>query len=170
MKTKLAIALLILGTALSGIESAIGQTTPPSLAGSWQLTFTPTAPNPTVSGPAFSGLATFTTDGSTIETDSSELSLIMPVATAAMRATPGHGIWQPAPATGHLFIQFISIVANGNGSLYARKTVTITGALDSSGNNFTGGYNYTVIDPRGTSLGMGSGTITGQRIPHPVLP
>jgi hypothetical protein len=87
-----------------------------------------------------------------------------------IRATGGHGIWQPAPAFGNLFIQFISLVVNPNGSLYARKTVTITGALDSAGNNFSGSYGYVLADPNGGVLATGSGAVAGQTIPHPLLP
>ena len=50
--------------------------------------------------------------------------------------TPSHGIWQPAPAIGNLFIQFISLMVNPNASLHARRIVTIIRALDSTGNNF----------------------------------
>ena len=42
----------------------------PSLAGSWQFTLTPGTPTPGISIP---GLATFTADGSVVETDGSEV-------------------------------------------------------------------------------------------------
>jgi hypothetical protein len=104
-----------------------------------------------------------------IETDSSEVAPVAPAVTA-LYATAGHGIWQPAPAFGNLYIQFISLMVNQNGSLYARKTVTMGGALDSTGNNFSGSYSFVLADPNGGVLATGSGTVTGQRIPHPVLP
>ena len=171
MKSKLVIALVTLGAVLSGIEPLAAQSaTPPPLAGSWQLTLTPARPNPPVTAPTIYALATFTSDGSVIETDSSQVAPISPAVTTGIRATGGHGIWQPAPAFGNLFIQFISFVVNQNGSLYARKTVTISGALDSAGNNFSGSYAYVLTDPNGGILATGSGTTAGQRIPHPALP
>src|SRR6476659_5170137 len=118
MKSKLIIALIICGTAFSGVEA---QTTT-SLAGSWQLTLTAAGPTPTPTSSVIHALATFTSDGSVIETDSSEVAPLSPATTVAVHATPGHGIWQPAPAFGNLFIQFISLQVNSNQSLHARKT------------------------------------------------
>src|SRR5450432_2833587 len=170
MKSKLVIALVVFGAVLSGLQPLAAQNpTPPPLAGSWQLTLTPAPRNPPASAPMIQALATFTSDGSVIETDSSEMAPIAPAVTSGIRATGGHGIWQPAPAFGNLYIQFISLVVNQNGSLYARKTVTITGALDSAGNTFSGSYGYVLADPNGGVLATGSGTVTGQRIPHPLL-
>jgi hypothetical protein len=171
MKSKLIIVSVIFGAVLSGLEPLAAQSpTPPPLAGSWQLTLTPAHPNPPGTAPTIYALATFTSDGSTIETDSSEVAPMSPTATTNIRATGGHGIWQPAPAFGNLFIQFINLVVNPNGSLYARRTVTISGALDSAGNNFSGSYSYVLTDPTGGVLATGSGTAAGQRIPHPALP
>jgi hypothetical protein len=170
MKSKFVVALVVFGAVLSVLGALAGQSTT-SLAGSWQFTLTPSGPVPTPNSPPIQALATFTADGSVIETDSSEVALISPsVVATAMRATPGHGIWQPAPAIGNLFIQFISLVVNANQSLYARKTVTISGVLDSAGNNFSGNYGFTLVDPNGHVLTSGSGTVAGQRIPHPLLP
>ena len=171
MKSKLVIALVILGAVLSGLEPLAAQSpTPAPLAGSWQLTLTPSRQNPPATAPTIYALATFTSDGSAIETDSSEVAPISPAVMTGVRATAGHGIWQPAPAFGNLYIQFINLVVNSNGSLYARKTVTIGGALDSTGNNFSGSYSYVLTDPNGGVLATGSGTAAGQRIPHPALP
>ena len=171
MKSKLVIALVTFGAVLSGAGSLAAQTpTPPPLAGSWQFTLTPAHSNPPGTAPTIYALATFTLDGSAIETDSSEVAPVSPAMTTGIRATAGHGIWQPAPAFGNLYIQFINLVVNPNGSLYGRKTVTIGGALDSTGNNFSGSYSYVLTDPNGGVLATGSGTATGQRIPHPLLP
>jgi hypothetical protein len=72
MKSKLVIALVIFGAVLLNMEPLAAQsTTPPPLAGSWQLTLTPTPRNPPVAAPTIHALATFTSDGSVIETDSS---------------------------------------------------------------------------------------------------
>ena len=170
MKLKLVIALFSFGVVLSVIEPLAAQgPTPPPLAGSWQLTLTPARQNPPLTAPTIYALATFTSDGSAIETDSSEVAPVSPAVTT-LHATGAHGIWQPAPAFGNLYIQFISLVVNQSGNLYARKTVTIGGALDASGNNFSGSYSYVLADPNGGVLATGSGTVAGQRIPHPLLP
>ena len=166
MKSKLIVKLAILAAFCFGVHPITAQT--PSLAGSWQLTMNS---NPTATSPTIHALATFTPDGSVIETDSSEFALIGTSVRNATRAgTPGHGIWQPAPAVGNLFIQFVSLVVNPNGTLYGKKTVTITGAMDAGGNNFSGSYSYILADPNGSALGTGSGLVAGQRIPHPLLP
>ena len=171
MKSKLIVVSVIFGAVLSGLEPLAAQSpTPPPLAGSWQFTLTPARSNPPTTAPTIYALATFTSDGSAIEADSSEVAPISPAVTNGFRATAGHGIWQPAPAFGNLYIQFINLVVNSNGSLYARKTVTIGGALDSTGNNFSGSYSYVLTDPSGGVLATGSGTAAGQRIPHPALP
>lgn len=166
MKSKLLFPTIILASVLIAIQPADAQTQ--SLAGSWQLTL---SSGPTVTEPAIHALATFTSDGSVIESDSSQATTISPSARIAGRTgTPGHGIWQPAPAIGNLFVQFISLIVNPNGTLYARKTVTIFGAMDASGDNFSGNYSYILTDPNGGQLGTGTGTVSGQRIPHPLLP
>ena len=153
-----------------GSQLLSAPTTTPSLAGSWQFTLTPSSPTAAAIVPVYS-LATFTTDGSTIETDSNEV--VPPPAAATggtFYGTPGHGIWQPGPAAGNLFIQFISLQLNRSGTLHAKRTVTITGVLDSSGNQFSGNYTYELTDAGGHVTATGSGTVTGQRIPHPLLP
>jgi hypothetical protein len=61
-------------------------------------------------------------------------------------------------------------MVNPNTTLHAKKIVTITGALDSTGNHFSGNYHFELVDPTGHIITMGSGTVTGQRIPHPLLP
>ena len=95
---------------------------------------------------------------------------MMIAAGTAVYGTPGHGIWQPGSAVGNLFIQFISLMVNPNTTLHAKKIVTITAALDSTGNHFSGNYHDELVDPTGHIITMGSGTVTGQRIPHPLLP
>ncbi len=164
---KIVIAFALFAAAFLGTNSRLtAQTT--SLAGSWQLTLSPAS---SVTDPVINALATFTTDGSMIETDTSQVATLGPnVRVGTHPATGGHGIWQPAPVPGNLFIRFISLLVNPNGTLYAQKTVTITGAMDENGNNFTGSYSYTITNPIGGFVGSGSGTVTGQRIPHPLLP
>jgi hypothetical protein len=140
-----------------------------SLAGSWQFTLIPVSPAGFALGP-IEALATFTEDGSVVETDSTEVIRATGLAGNTIYATPGHGIWQPAPAVGNLFIRFTSLLVNHNGTLHARKIATISGALDSTGNNFKGNYGFELVDPTGRTIASGSGTVKGQRIPHPLLP
>ena len=105
-------------------------------------------------------LATFTSDGSTVETDSTEVvPAVASSSTGTTYDTPGHGIWQPGPAAGNLFIQFISLQLNRSGALHAKKTVTITGVLDSTGNQFSGNYNYQVVDSMGRTTATGTGLL-----------
>jgi hypothetical protein len=169
MRGKLVLACVSFGLSLSAISPLAAQATnPSSLAGSWQLTLTPVSP--TASVPMrVPALATFTSDGSVIETDASEV-VPMTVAGTAVYGTPGHGVWQPGPAISNLFIQFISLLVNQNETVHAKKIVTITGSLDSTGNHFRGSYSYELVDPAGVVIVTGSGTVTGQRIPHPLLP
>jgi len=169
MRGKLLFACMSFGLSLSAIQPAAAQAANrPPLAGSWQLTLTPVGP--TASTPAHvATLATFTSDGSVIETDATEVVPMM-VEGTAVYGTPGHGIWQPGSAIGNLFIQFVSMLLNQNETLHAKKTVTITGSLDSTGNHFRGSYSYELVNPAGVVIATGSGTVTGHRIPHPLLP
>jgi hypothetical protein len=169
MRRKLLFACIVFGLSLSAVQPVAAQASNlPSLAGSWQLTLMPVSP--TASVPVrVAALATFTSDGSVIETDASEVVPVM-VEGTAVYGTPGHGIWQPGPAISNLFIQFISLLLNQNETLHAKKIVTITGSLDSTGNRFRGSYSYELVNPAGVVIVTGSGAVTGQRIPHPLLP
>jgi hypothetical protein len=160
---------MFLGLILLAIQPAVAQFPSPSpLVGSWQLTLTPNNPTPPVV--LIPALATFTADGSVVETDGSEVTPAIVSTVHIVYGTPGHGIWQPAPAIGNLFIQFISLLVNPNASLHSKRIVTIIGALDSTGNNFKGTYDSHVVDPTGHTIVMSTGTVTGQKIPHPLLP
>ena len=172
MRGKLLFACMSFGLSLSAVQPVAAQAANlPSLAGSsWQLTLI--AGGPPASSPAVvpvPGLATFTSDGTVVETDATEV-VPIEVEGTAVYGTPGHGIWQPGPAVGNLFIQFISLMVNQNTTLHSKKIVTITGALDSTGNHFSGNYNFELVSPTGHIITTGSGTVTGQRIPHPLLP
>src|SRR5208337_3061546 len=126
------------------IQPLLAQSSPTSssLAGSWEFTLTPT-PGPMANPVAIhiGGLATFTADGSVVETDTTE---VVPVLTGpgkpTVYGTPGHGIWQPSPAIGSWFVRFTSLVANPNGTLYAKRILSMTVMLNASGNQFSGGY------------------------------
>ncbi len=147
-------------------------TTPPSLTGSWQLSFVPVSPTPTtVPAVQIPGLATFTADGSLVETDATEV-IPQPAATnIANSGTPGHGIWQRGPAVTNFFIRFTSLVVNHNGVLQDRRIVTITGSIDGTGNHFTGTYESHLISPTGAAAGGTTmGNFTADRMVHPTLP
>ena len=156
MRGKTLLGSIICG--LTVIAFHLAAATTPSLAGSWQFTLTPTAPQ----AAAIPGLATFTTDGSAIETDGSEL---VPI----RLGTPGHGIWQIANTPSTLYVQYISLIVNPDGSLYARNVTTMFVALNSAGNQFEG--SYTIVQEIGASTTIvSSGTVSGQLIPHVPLP
>ncbi len=139
------------------------QTNNATLTGSWQLAFSPTSAA-VVAVPAvqFGGLATFIAEGTLIETDTSEL---VPAV-----STPGHGIWQPGPAVGNFYIQFVSLMPNKTGGVQSKRMVTITGTLDTTGNVFHGTYSTEIMTPTGQMLSSSAGMVTGQRMVHPLLP
>jgi hypothetical protein len=154
-------SLWILGLMAFTLQSnLVAQTggTLPSLTGSWQFA---EQSNSAAAAAVVSGLATFTSDGSVVETDTAE---------AASHATPGHGVWQPAPAVGTVYVQFMGMLANPNGSLHSRKVVTMFVTPNTAGDQFSGDYSFEVVDPTGRVPSTGSGTVTGQLIPHPLLP
>jgi hypothetical protein len=157
--------MILLAEARLGAQT----TTPPSLAGSWQLTFAPVSPT-AVSTVPVQGLATFTADGSLVETDATEVTPGSTATGGVTNGTPGHGIWQHGPAVGNLFIQFTSLVLNHNGVLQARRLVTITGALDATGNHFSGNYESHLSSPAGHVTGTTMGSFTADRMVHPLLP
>lgn len=139
----------------------------PSLTGSWQITLTPTTP-PIPTAPIL-GLATFTSDGSVIETDTAEVVPGLASTGAATYGTAGHGIWQVSPALTSLYVQFISLVANANGSLDAKNLTTLIVTLNSTGNTFSGTFTNSQAFVTGQTKNT-TGTVTGQLIPHPALP
>jgi hypothetical protein len=143
----------------------------PSLAGSWQFTLTPATPTPGISIP---GLATFTADGSVVETDGSEVAPSPgPSATsAATFGTPGHGIWQLLPARTGFYVQYISIVVNPDGALNSYNTTTMTVSVISATTTtmLSGDYTTVRTDPNGNVIKTISGAVSGQLIPHPKFP
>jgi hypothetical protein len=156
---------------LSAIHPLFAQDPPlPSMAGSWELTFSRGTPTASRVITPIAGLATFTSDGSMVETDATQ---VIPMTTAsgvAVYGTPGHGIWQPGPAIGNLFIRFTTLIVRHNARLYARKIVTLTGALDETGSQFSGNYGSELVASGGRIIATESGTVTGQKMDHPLLP
>jgi|SRR5579863_8616635 len=170
MKRKTILACIFSGLILLASPPVAAQPAPSPLVGSWQLTLTPNTPPPAVPTVPIPALATFTLDGSVVETDGSEVVPAMASAGKVAFGTPGHGIWQPAPAIGNLYIQFISLMVNPNASLHAIRNVTIIGALDPTGTIFNGGYTAQLVAPTGHVITTTTGTVAGQKIPHPALP
>jgi hypothetical protein len=92
MRQRVLLACVSLGIILLAIQPLAAQVTnPPSLAGSWQLTLTPVSPIVPALVP-IQGLATFTSDGSVIETDATEVVPMIGLAGMTTYGTPGHGI------------------------------------------------------------------------------
>ena len=150
--------------ALALASLALAQNTP-TLSGSWQFSLTPNG-----SSTSIAALATFTTDGSAIETDQSNLEpLTFGAGKVAFTSTAGHGIWQPGPAISRLYIQIISLVSKRAGPYAGKRVLTITGGLDSTGNNFSGAYTVQFVENNGQTQ-TATGNIAGQKIPHPLLP
>src|SRR5215471_1564374 len=106
MTRTLLFAGICCGTALLASQPLLAQTqNSTSLAGSWQFTLRPVSPAAFALVP-IEALATFTADGSVVETDSTEIVPTISSAGNMIYGTPAHGIWQPAPAVGNLFIRF----------------------------------------------------------------
>jgi hypothetical protein len=180
MSRKMLSAYVLWGLILLEMPSGSAQssTSATGLVGSWELTLTP---NVGKAPKAISGLATFTSDGTVIETDTSE-TVPMPVSEqldtveqvsakgAAVFGTPGHGIWQPSPVFGSLFIRFTSLFTNPNSTLHSKRIVTMTVRLNSTGDQFDGGYSLVISDPTGHAIMTESGTVTAQLMTHPLLP
>ncbi len=144
----------------------------PTLAGSWQFSLTAATPSAsTTPATEIPGLATFTADGSAIETDGSEFAPSVSSATAeAIKATPGHGIWQLANTPATLFVKYVSLLLDVNGALYGENLTTMFLTIDATtGTTFKG--SYTTVQTVGTLTKiLSTGTVTGILIPHVPLP
>jgi hypothetical protein len=164
------VASIVCGLIAFAFQARPAAAATPSLAGSWQFTLTPTTP-PTTTPPAIEipGLATFTADGSAIETDGSEFVPFPPSTTPIAASTPGHGIWQIANTPGTLYVEYISLVLNPDGSLSARNVTTMFLTLNTKGNQFSGTYT-TDQESGGSTKTLSTGTVSGQLIPHVPLP
>jgi len=170
MHHKTLLTIMLLGLALIAMPASVMAATPPSLVGSWQFTLTPTTPTPpTIAIPA---LATFTSDGTMIETDGSELAPKPAPSSGATPtySSPGHGIWQLGPSMTFFYVQYYSIVANQNGTLNSSADTTMTVTLDSTGTIFSGNFVTSYLSPSGKVIRTVSGMASGTQIPHPLLP
>jgi hypothetical protein len=162
MRRRILIAVTLGGLLLLAVQtfSTPQQTdTRPALIGSWEFTVTPN-PSPSTETPV-TGLATFTSDFTVIETDTNA---------SALHLTPGHGAWQMGPVVGHWFIRFTSLEATPFGTLRATRVTTMFVTLNSVGNEFNGSYFSEIIDAAGHAITSGSGNVKGQLIQLPLLP
>jgi hypothetical protein len=168
MPRKMLLASIVCGLIAIAFQPTSAAAATPSLAGSWQFTLTPTSP-PTPPVITIPGLATFTTDGSVVETDGSEFVPTPSSATPMNASTPGHGIWQLANTPTSLYVQYISLVLNLDGSLFARNVTTMFLSLNAKGNQFAGSYT-TIQELGGSTKTLSTGTVSGVLIPHVPLP
>jgi hypothetical protein len=139
----------------------VAQTTGPTLVGAWEFTATP-EPTAYTAAPSVDGLATFTSDGTVVETDTmSNLG----------RVSPGHGIWQRGPIPGgYFFVRFLNLRPNPNGTLHTKQTVTMFLTVNSAGDQFSGPYDVQVVNASGDTISTSKGTVNGKLIAHPLLP
>ena len=168
MRRKTFLASIVCGLIAIAVQPTSAAAATPSLAGSWQFTLTPTAP-PTPPVIQIPGLATFTTNGSVIETDGSEFVPNPPSTTPINASTPGHGIWQTANVPGSLYVEYISLVLNTDGSLFARNVTAMFLTLNTKGDQFKGTYTRDQVIGSVTTT-VSSGTVSGHLIPHVPLP
>ena len=146
---------------LAALHPVIAQTTTPTLVGSWEFTATPETTSQ-ASPPAIEGLATFTSDGTAIETDTTAI---------LGRVSPGYGIWQNGPIpSGYLFVRFTRLVPNFNGTLHSKQILTMFLTLNSTGDAFSGSYDFQVVNTGGDIISNGKGTVVGKLMVHPLLP
>ena len=164
--SKRLLLLALIGAFVLLVGSVPAMAAIPSLQGSWRFTLTPATPTPSAQIP---GLVTFTSDGSLIETDGSELTAIS-ATTGATPSSPGHGVWQLGPSMTFYYVQYDSITVAANGALISTNQTTMTLTMSSTGQNFSGSYTTSTINPQGMVLKTVSGSVTGVLIPHPALP
>jgi hypothetical protein len=164
MQSKTLLASMLFGLIVISCQPTSAAT--PSLTGSWQFTLTPTTP--TTAAAEIPGLATFTSDGSVIETDGSEFA---PSSSSAVvkSATPGHGIWQLANTPITLYVKYLSLVLDADGALYATNVTTMFLTVNATGSTFSGSYTTQQVIGTVTKV-LSSGTVSGQLIPHVLLP
>jgi len=169
MFSKTFFASIVCGLLAIALQPMLAASSTPSLAGSWQFTLTPTTTT-SATPVEYPGLATFTTDGSAVETDGTEY-VGIPVSSGAApkAATPGHGVWGAGNTPIALLVQYISLVLNTDGSLYAKRVTNMILSVSSTGQTFSGTYT-TDQEADGSTTVISAGTVTGTLIPHEIVP
>ena len=165
MLRKIILAAMLAALILFVIPPTVAQPPASPLVGAWEFTLTPNSKLPP--DPIIPGLITFNAEGNAI----ASVGGVSPgEEQSTTEVSVAHGIWQLSPAVGRFFVRLISFSTNPNGSFHARRTFTMTIALNASHDEFTGGYSYDVEDATGHALTTGSGAVKGHLIPHPLLP
>ncbi len=168
MSRKLLFASILCGLILFVISPSHAQQQTSPLVGSWEFTLHPANKFPPE--PPIPGLVTFTSDGNAIASVGGVEHGELLAEHSTTAASVAQGIWQPSPAIGNFFVRLISFSTNPNGTFHAKRTFTMTVALDADNDKFTGGYSYDVEDATGHALTTGTGTIKAHLIAHPLLP
>lgn len=138
----------------AGIEHGDPPPAAEGLVGSWVLTIT-------LPGEASDPhLATFHADGTFVET-------ARPVQAAPPGApfrtifpSPGHGRWR-ATGFGRAELTFTRLLADETGTFLGTVPARATLAIDASGRKIDGSVDFVSVDPTGTVVGAGSGTVRG---------
>jgi hypothetical protein len=168
MFRKTLFASIVYGLVAAASQPMLAAT--PSLTGSWYFTLKPTTPAPTPAGFEIPGLATFTADGSVIETDGSEFAPFPSSSAIGKAGTPGHGIWQLANTPITLYVKYISLVLDADGALYAMNVTTMFLTVNATtGSTFSGTYTTEQVMGTVTKI-LSFGSVSGQLIPHVLLP
>jgi hypothetical protein len=169
MLRKLTLSAILTASVLFLMPSSIAQSSPSALVGAWEFTLTP-ANNEIPPQPIIPGLITFNSEGNAIASVGAvEQGEPLPEhSTTAVSVA--QGIWQPGPAAGRFFVKLISFSTTPAGTFQAKRTFTMSIALNATHDEFTGGYGYDVEDATGRVLTTGTGTIEGHLIVHPLLP
>ncbi|MGC9949155.1 MAG: hypothetical protein ABSF64_22540 [Bryobacteraceae bacterium] len=159
-------ASIVCGLLAIAVQPTSAAAATSGLTGSWQFTLTPT--NTATPPVQYPGLATFTSDGSVIETDGSEFLKSVSTTPIVTVSSPGHGIWELGNTPITYVVQYISLVLDTDGALYARNITTMTLSVSST-NTFSGSYTTDQVIGSVTKV-VSSGTVSGQLIPHSPLP
>lgn len=132
------------------------------LVGSWTANFI-SVDNP-ASFPPIPVLITFTSDGTLIEGDGSQVVPVPPPPnTAQVFVTTGHGVWHFT--SGNQFaIKFMQFGANPDNSLAVQGTLEFNLELDATRNMFHGVGTFRFVDATGNVLAEGSEDLDGKRI------
>lgn len=166
MSRKMFFAAILCGLILFAISPSQAQQTS-SLVGAWEFTLDPATKFPSNPIP---GIITFNAEGNAIASVGGVEQGESLSENSTTAVSVAQGIWQPSPAIGNFFVKLISFSTNPNGAFRAKRTFTMTIALNATHDEFTGGYSYDVEDPTAHVLTTGSGTIKAHIIPHPLLP